>query len=136
MVTKNNTVVTDPLQAELIRLRAENEALKAKAASKVYLKVGPAGGISVYGMGRFPVTLFQEQWLKLLGMDETIKGFITTNAPMLNLKDDDEATLAAKAALRAKAGIVAKEPKGESEEAAPGVKVTYKSPVTRVSSRG
>lgn len=119
------------LEAQLAALKAENEALKAQQAQKVTLKVGPAGGVSVYGMGRFPVTLFQEQWLTLLGMSETIKGFIAANAPLLNAKADDEATLAAKAKLRASKGIVAKDPKADEKPKT----ATAVPPVTRYSAR-
>ena len=55
---------------EYERLKAENEALKARATKGVYIKVGEKGGVSVYGLGRFPVTLYQEQWVKLLDMGE------------------------------------------------------------------
>jgi hypothetical protein len=49
------------MQAELERLRAENESLKKKRNSAVSMKVSEKGGLSVYGLGRFPVTLYQEQ---------------------------------------------------------------------------
>jgi len=48
----------DALQAELERLRAENEALKGRASKGMTLKVSEKGGVSVYGLGRFPVTLY------------------------------------------------------------------------------
>ena len=67
----------DDVQAELERLRAENAALKARPGrGAVALKVSEKGGVSVYGLGRFPVTLYQEQWLKLLDMGEEIRAFI------------------------------------------------------------
>ncbi len=53
------------LQAELERLRAENTTLKARGSKDVSMKVSEKGAISIYGLGRFPVTLYQEQWLKL-----------------------------------------------------------------------
>ena len=58
----------EALKAELERLKAENEALKNRGARAVSLKVSEKGGVSVYGLGRFPVTLYKEQWLKLLDM--------------------------------------------------------------------
>jgi hypothetical protein len=54
------------LKAELERLKAENEALKNRGAKAVSLKVSEKGGVSVYGLGRFPVTLYKEQWIRLL----------------------------------------------------------------------
>jgi hypothetical protein len=79
--------VTDDLQAELERLRAENEALKKSSRGKVSMKVSEKGALSVYGMGRFPVTLYKEQWLRLLGMAEDIKAFIEANSESLKTKE-------------------------------------------------
>lgn len=75
------------VHAELERLRAENEALKARTARATALKVSEKGGVSVYGLGRFPVTLYKEQWLKLLGMAEEIKAFIAENESRLKVKE-------------------------------------------------
>ena len=61
------------LQAELERLKAENEALKAKTSRATSIRVSEKGAVSVYGLGRFPVTLYKEQWLKLLDMTEEIR---------------------------------------------------------------
>jgi hypothetical protein len=66
----------EDLKAELERLKAENEALKARAERPVSIKVSEKGGVSVYGLGRFPVTLYQEQWLKLLEMADDLRAFI------------------------------------------------------------
>lgn len=79
--------MSDELQAELERLRAENEALKKGARSKVSMKVSEKGALSVYGMGRFPVTLYKEQWLRLLGMADDIKAFIEANNESLKTKE-------------------------------------------------
>jgi len=76
----------DDLQAELERLRSENAALKKGAASGVTMKVSEKGALSIYGMGRFPVTLYKEQWLKLLGMSDDIRAFITANEGQLKTK--------------------------------------------------
>ena len=73
-------------RAELERLRSENEALKKGAARAVSLKVSEKGGVSVYGLGRFPITLYQEQWLKLLDMAEEIRSFIATHKSELKAK--------------------------------------------------
>jgi len=76
------------LQAELERLRAENEALKqGRRTSSVSIKVSEKGAVSVYGLGRFPVTLYQEQWLKLLAMADEIKHFIEENRGRLKVKE-------------------------------------------------
>jgi len=79
--------VSDDLQAELERLRAENERLKKSSSSKLAMKVSEKGALSVYGMGRFPVTLYKEQWLKLLGMADEIKAFIEANEGTLKSKE-------------------------------------------------
>jgi len=58
-----------------------------KPAGRVYLKVSEKGGLSVYGMGRFPVTLYREQWEKLLGMADSIRQFIKDNDASLKKKE-------------------------------------------------
>jgi len=79
-------VADNDLQAELERLRAENAALKSKSSRSVYLKVSEKGGLSVYGLGRFPVTLYQEQWEKLLARTGDLKTFIGENRDRLKKK--------------------------------------------------
>ena len=74
-------------QSELERLRAENAALKARTARGVSLKVSEKGGVSVYGLGRFPVTLYKEQWVKLLDMAGDIRAFITEHDAELKAKE-------------------------------------------------
>jgi len=74
------------LKAELERLRAENQVLKAKVTRATSIKVSEKGAVSVYGLGRFPVTLYKEQWLKLLGMADDIKKFIAENESRLRVK--------------------------------------------------
>ena len=76
----------EDLKAELERLRAENEALKARTAGKTSIRVSEKGAVSVYGLGRFPVTLYKEQWLKLLAMAEDIQRFIAENEGKLKVK--------------------------------------------------
>ena len=76
------------LQAELERLRAENEKLKARSPRGLSLKVSAKGAVSVYGLGRFPVTLYKEQWEKLLDMSDDIQTFISEHASELKLKED------------------------------------------------
>jgi len=77
----------EELKAELDRLRAENERLKGQRSRGVSLKVSEKGGVSVYGMGRFPITLYKEQWLKLLDMSDEIRTFIQENERALKVKD-------------------------------------------------
>jgi hypothetical protein len=77
----------EDVQAELARLRAENESLKQKRNTSVSMKVSEKGAVSVYGLGRFPVTLYQEQWLKLLLMAEDIRTFIAENKDRLKVKE-------------------------------------------------
>jgi hypothetical protein len=77
----------DALQAELERLRAENEALKARARKGSAIRVSEKGAVSVYGLGRFPVTLYKEQWEKLLDMAEEIRAFIAEHEGELKTKE-------------------------------------------------
>ena len=77
----------EDMKAELDRLRNENAALKKGASSSLRLKVSEKGALSVYGMGRFPVTLYKEQWLKLLRMSDEIRAFIAANDAQLKAKD-------------------------------------------------
>ena len=67
---------------------AENEQLKQRAVRGVSLKVSEKGAVSVYGLGRFPVTLYKEQWTKLLAMAEDIKTFIKTHDAELKTKPE------------------------------------------------
>ena len=78
----------EKLRAELERVKAENEALKKRGqlGGSTMLKVSEKGAVSVYGLGRFPVTLYKEQWEKLLVMSDEIKGFIAENKDRLKVK--------------------------------------------------
>ena len=78
----------DDMKAELERLRAENSRLKSRGSKGVSMKVSEKGGVSVYGLGRFPVTLYKEQWEKLLDMADDIRGFIQENAGKLKVKEE------------------------------------------------
>ena len=77
----------EDIQAELARLRAENETLKQRRNSAVSFKVSEKGAVSVYGLGRFPVTLYQEQWQKLLALSDQIQAFIEENRAKLKVKE-------------------------------------------------
>ena len=74
------------IKEELERLRAENERLKKRSSRGVTMKVSEKGGLSVYGMGRFPITLYQEQWLALLDMSDEIRAFIASHKAELKAK--------------------------------------------------
>jgi hypothetical protein len=76
------------LKAELERLKTENERLKGERGRSTGLKVSEKGGVSVYGLGRFPVTLYKEQWTKLLGMADEIRSFIKENDARLKTKGE------------------------------------------------
>ena len=77
----------EDLKAELERLRGENAALKRGVSSGVRMKVSEKGAVSVYGMGRFPVTLYKEQWTRLLDMADEIRAFIAANESQLKARD-------------------------------------------------
>jgi hypothetical protein len=76
------------LKAELERLKAENERLKSRSSRGVTLKVSEKGGVSVYGLGRFPVTLYKEQWTRVLDMADDIRAFMKENDAKLKAKAD------------------------------------------------
>jgi hypothetical protein len=76
------------LQTEIERLRAENESLKAKTRRGTYLKVSEKGGVSLYGLGRFPITLYVEQWEKILDMAPEIRQFMEENKGQLKRKGE------------------------------------------------
>jgi len=86
---KEHRMADDTVQVELERLRAENEALKRRATKGVTLKVSEKGGVSVYGLGRFPVTLYKEQWEKLLGMADDIRAFLMEHEAELKTKEKE-----------------------------------------------
>jgi hypothetical protein len=83
---EGGTMSDEDMKAELDRLREENERLKARQSRAVTLKVSEKGGLSVYGLGRFPVTLYKEQWTKLLDMADDIKAFLKENDSRLKSK--------------------------------------------------
>ena len=77
----------DELKAELEKLKAENAALRSRGSKGVSMKVSEKGGVSVYGLGRFPVTLYMEQWLKLLDLADDLRAFIKENEGRLKKKE-------------------------------------------------
>jgi hypothetical protein len=78
----------EDLKAEVEKLRAENERLKTQRGRSVSLKVSEKGGVSVYGLGRFPVTLYKEQWTKLLAMSDEIRTFLKEHDSELKAKPE------------------------------------------------
>jgi len=77
----------EDLKAELDRLRAENEALKKPGRGQLSVRVSEKGAVSIYGLGRFPVTLYKEQWEKLLAAADQIKTFVKENDHLLKKKE-------------------------------------------------
>jgi hypothetical protein len=80
-------MVDEDLKKEVERLRAENEALKKSSSKGLSMRVSQKGALSVYGLGRFPVTLYKEQWLRLLDMTEEIQAFIKQNEEQLSTRE-------------------------------------------------
>jgi len=78
----------ETLEQKLARLEAENQALKGRRSGNLSLKISEKGGLSVYGLGRFPVTLYKEQWVKLLGFAGEIESFIKENESQLKTKGE------------------------------------------------
>jgi hypothetical protein len=77
----------EDLKAELEKLKAENERLKGRSVRGLSLKVSEKGAVSLYGIGRFPVTLYKEQWQKILAMASDIEAFIRDNDHLLKTKE-------------------------------------------------
>jgi hypothetical protein len=77
----------ETVEQKLARLEEENKTLKQKRTGQLYLKVSEKGGLSVYGLGRFPVTLYKEQWKKLLDFTNEIRAFLQENDHLLKAKE-------------------------------------------------
>lgn len=84
-------LTSEQMLAMIAKLQADNAALKAAASAprKITLKVSEKGGLSMYGLGRFPVTLYRSQWEKLLAPDtvKQVADFIAANASLLTVKE-------------------------------------------------
>jgi len=78
------------IMAQLEALRAENARLRAKADKPraMSMKVTEKGAASLYGLGRFPVTLYASQWAKVIANIEDIKGFLEANKAKLSVKSE------------------------------------------------
>jgi hypothetical protein len=79
-------MTNDELHEEIARLKAENERLRGRREGRVSLKVSEKGGVSLYGLGRFPVTLYKEQWTTLLNMADDIRAFLREHDAELKTK--------------------------------------------------
>ncbi|OGP99764.1 MAG: hypothetical protein A2Z40_04005 [Deltaproteobacteria bacterium RBG_19FT_COMBO_60_16] len=80
--------MSDPTKEELQARIAELEKQSvAKKSGKLEFRVGGKGGVSVYGLGRFPVTLYYEQWTRLLDVAGDLRAFLEENKSRLKLKD-------------------------------------------------
>src|SRR5581483_7830934 len=84
---RGGVMADERLEEELARLRAENEALRARARRGGTLRVSDKGGVSVYGLGRRPAPLYKEQWLKLLDMADEIRAFIREHEAELKSRE-------------------------------------------------
>jgi hypothetical protein len=80
-------MANETMEQELARLRSENEKLKSQKTKGLTIKVSQKGALSVYGMGRFPVTLYKEQWLRLMDKKDEILSFISENEDQLTTKE-------------------------------------------------
>ena len=82
--------MSDPTREELMAQIAElQKQVSTKKPGRLEFKVSEKGGVSVYGLGRFPVTLYYEQWQRLLGTAEDLRGFLEENKSKLKLKNSD-----------------------------------------------
>lgn len=80
--------MTEQEQRELELLRAKVQQMEAAQNKPLKFKVSEKGGVSVYGLGRFPVTLYKEQWERLLAATADLQQFITVNAGSLKTKGE------------------------------------------------
>ena len=81
--------MTEPTKEELLARIAELEKQTAKRTGRMDFKVSEKGGVSVYGLGRFPVTLYYEQWVRLLDSAAGLRAFLEENKGKLKLKGND-----------------------------------------------
>jgi hypothetical protein len=80
-------LMPEPTKEDLMARIAELEKkLGSKESGKLEFKVGDKGGVSVYGLGRFPVTLYYEQWIKLLDATDDLRAFLEANKSRLKLR--------------------------------------------------
>jgi hypothetical protein len=78
--------MAEPTKEELIARIAQLESQVGRRRGTLEFRVGEKGGVSVYGLGRFPVTLYYEQWIRLLDAAENLRTFLEENKSRLKLK--------------------------------------------------
>jgi hypothetical protein len=82
--------MSEPTREELMAQIAElQKQVGSKKPGRLEFKVSEKGGVSVYGLGRFPVTLYYEQWQRLLGTAEELRNFLEENKSKLKLKNSE-----------------------------------------------
>ncbi|MBV9148187.1 MAG: hypothetical protein JO065_19890 [Acidobacteria bacterium] len=82
--------MAEPSPEELkARIAELEQKLSSRRSKNLEFRVSEKGGVSVYGLGRFPVTLYYEQWMRLLGAIDELRSFIEENKPKLKTKDGD-----------------------------------------------
>ena len=82
--------MTEPTKEELLaRIAQLEKQAGAKRSGRMEFKVSEKGGVSVYGLGRFPVTLYYEQWIRLLASVDALRTFLEENKSKLKLKSDE-----------------------------------------------
>lgn len=86
-MSDENLKSAEELAAELEKLKAENASLKKTRNAGITFKVSEKGAVSVYGLGRFPVTLYKEQWDRLIASSDQLKAFIADNIERLKIKE-------------------------------------------------
>lgn len=80
--------MAEPTYEELkARVAALEKQAGTRRTGELEFRVGEKGGVSVYGLGRFPVTLYYEQWMRLLDASEALKQFLQENKAKLKLKE-------------------------------------------------
>jgi len=78
--------MVEPTREELMARISELENQAGRRRGTLEFRVGEKGGVSVYGLGRFPVTLYYEQWIRLLDAAENLRSFLEQNKSRLKLK--------------------------------------------------
>lgn len=87
-MTNIQNMTAEQMAAEIQRLKEQNARLTSKRDHKLTFAVSEKGAVSVYGMGKFPVTLYGEQWDRLLAQAPDLADFLTANRAKLSVKGD------------------------------------------------